>query len=497
MADRVKASSDNLEQIAQKLRSIESSLSSAYADLNRIHFSGSNGGNVYVGSGVSGLSGLTGSARISGGRVSSMTRRIGASIQDCSQYSRSLAGAVTKVENAFSGNEQKLKGSFYGAAGVRPVVPITSGTWFQDRFKDMILVNKIPESVPWHKKIFNIFTDVEWHNFPPTHVFPRIGDNNIFDTIRTTSTVFGAIGTLYEGIKWEDNGHSKKVEGTAKGKFKIENDAIKDFNDSHNAWKDSEKTWYRDDKGWFKGDKDNPVDGRRQHSAKRGNVGISAGVSYSDSISYMEGEAAYENGPFSAKGSMKVANAEWHASAEAGMYQYKIDENGKKVKVFAPGASAKIGGSATLLSLDGSADLDLGNGMTVGVGGDIAVMKGSAEAGVEAGYVDGKFALNAKASAELNVIEANVNAHGGIDGIADIKGEAGVTVGIGAHADIGYHDGVIKCDIGASLGIGVKLNVSIDISEGIETVSNLVNEGMNVIADVGEGVSDFVNWLFS
>lgn len=45
----------------------------------------------------------------------------------------------------------------------------------------------------------------------------------------------------------------------------------------------------------------------------------------------------------------------------------------------------------------------------------------------------------------------------------EVEGKVGVNFGIGAHADLGYKDGVIKADVGLSVGLGVSAAVEIDI----------------------------------
>ena len=45
-----------------------------------------------------------------------------------------------------------------------------------------------------------------------------------------------------------------------------------------------------------------------------------------------------------------------------------------------------------------------------------------------------------------------------------------VSVGIGAHADVGYKDGMFKFDIGASVGLGVYVGAEVDIGGMVDTV---------------------------
>ena len=45
--------------------------------------------------------------------------------------------------------------------------------------------------------------------------------------------------------------------------------------------------------------------------------------------------------------------------------------------------------------------------------------------------------------------------------------------GIGAHADIGIVDHKIKCDIGASLGVGASIGFEIDTGGVVNAVSDM------------------------
>ena len=68
--------------------------------------------------------------------------------------------------------------------------------------------------------------------------------------------------------------------------------------------------------------------------------------------------------------------------------------------------------------------------------------------------------LNSKAEATAAELEGSlgVNVLGGEVGVS-----GSVSVGVGAHADVGYKDGVFKFDIGASIGLGVSVGSEVDI----------------------------------
>ena len=55
--------------------------------------------------------------------------------------------------------------------------------------------------------------------------------------------------------------------------------------------------------------------------------------------------------------------------------------------------------------------------------------------------------------------------------IAGVEGKVNgsVNFGVGAHADIGLVDGKLKCDIGASLGVGASVGFEIDTKALVDT----------------------------
>ena len=135
---------------------------------------------------------------------------------------------------------------------------------------------------------------------------------------------------------------------------------------------------------------------------------------------------------------------------------------------------------------------------SVGEKGEVSVVVGQAEAhaSIAAGlYVigpDGKLdvQLGGKASAELIGGElkgtATANILGGGVGVT-----GGVNYGIGAHADVGYRDGVFKCDIGASLGVGVSLGFEVDVGGMVDTVADAASAAWDGISDAWD---KFTSW---
>ena len=200
-------------------------------------------------------------------------------------------------------------------------------------------------------------------------------------------------------------------------------------------------------------------------------------------------EGKVEKGCASASGSATAGAAEMHAEAYGGLYT--VGSDGKKK--LSPGFGAEVGGSITAFSAEGNAmlgDDDLG----VYVSGDVTAGKVEAKAGVDVGLRDkeGKInpALYAGASAEAIAVEASAAIGAKVLG-TDVKGNVGVNVGVGAHANVGIKDGVINLDVGASVGVGVSANLSIDVSGTIEKAGAVVSKAKSVFSEVSGSVGRF------
>ena len=164
-----------------------------------------------------------------------------------------------------------------------------------------------------------------------------------------------------------------------------------------------------------------------------------------------------------------VGNAEAHANVSAGLYVMGADGE----KKFSPGVNAEVGASVTALDVEWEQQW-LGDEI-FGLNSDVEVKVGDAGAKADVGVQlygeDGKpkpqFGASAKAEATAAELEGSV-------GVNVLGGEVGVSgsvsVGIGAHADVGYKDGVFKFDIGASIGLGVSVGAEVDIGGMVDTV---------------------------
>lgn len=206
--------------------------------------------------------------------------------------------------------------------------------------------------------------------------------------------------------------------------------------------------------------------------------------------------ASFYEGTFSTGGegsevNITVGKAEAHASISGGFYV--IGDDGEKK--FSPGVKAEVGTSVTAFEVSwdqqwlGDKNLGLNTNVTATAG------KAEAKADVTAQIfsADGSLDLQLGASASAELIGGEIE---GSVGVNVLGGEIGVTgginYGIGAHADVGFRDGVLKVDVGASLGIGLSLDVEVDIGGMVDTAVDAIGDGIEAIADTAEAVWDNV-----
>ncbi len=178
----------------------------------------------------------------------------------------------------------------------------------------------------------------------------------------------------------------------------------------------------------------------------------------------LEGKSEFAQGKL--EGS--VGSAEAHAGFEAGLYVYEKDKNGNMVRKLRPGVSAEAGASVSALSGSAEGRVGLGedNNM-LGVYGKGEAEALSAEAKAKASLTTTEAYVGA--SAEANLVKAEGSAGVSVLG-TDIGVNAGVKVGVGAHAEIGVTDGKLKVDVGAAIGVGVDIGFEVDFSGTVKAI---------------------------
>lgn len=253
--------------------------------------------------------------------------------------------------------------------------------------------------------------------------------------------------------------------------FKNLNDAIKNKLKSSDKYFEEKETKYYDSFGNEISKDDAPTFYKKEMTLAELKKSISANASLYD--------GTFTNDLLGG-GSVNVVmgNAEAHANISAGLYVMGADGE----KKFSPGVNAEVGASVTALDVEWEQQW-LGDEM-LGLNSDVEVKAGDAGAkadiGVQLYGEDGKlkpqFGASAKAEATAAELEGSV-------GVNVLGGEVGVSgsvsVGVGAHADVGYKDGVFKFDIGASIGLGVSVGAEVDIGGMVDTVCGASESAWN------------------
>lgn len=169
---------------------------------------------------------------------------------------------------------------------------------------------------------------------------------------------------------------------------------------------------------------------------------------------------------------VSVGKAEAYAGYTAGLYVLSADG---KSRIFSPGIKAECGASYTALEVNYKNQLlgDENLGVNTEVTTTVGRVGAKADAGVQVIGEDGKLDLQFGGSASAEVIGGEVSGKAAVNvlgGEVGVKGS--INYGVGAHADIGYRDGVFKFDVGASLGLGVSFGAEVDIGGMVNTVAD-------------------------
>lgn len=187
-----------------------------------------------------------------------------------------------------------------------------------------------------------------------------------------------------------------------------------------------------------------------------------AGVGTSGSKSWLhdEGEVKGDIGGVSAR--YDIAKGEYNADAYIG----------------ALGIGASAGASVSLITAEAKRYLGTENTQ---VYGEIEATIGrvGAKGGASVGLIDKNGDFNPSAYAEVSAEAIAAEVKGSVGGkIAgtDISATGKLNFGVGAHANVGIHDGKISVDLGASLGVGVGVKVDIDVSGTIKAIGSGVSK---------------------
>ena len=387
------------------------------------------------------------------------------------------AGAAAAVIGAASA----ILGNLFGTNGADPaIINGAIAQWMQ--------YNSDPSS--WSKTMIDKFNqnvaDAITFTLPDGSTGVKIGDTVL------VIGAGGALSVLSQSSSFTSLGMTVTRYGTDGSWSKQENSI-----GIGGGW--SGKLLYKDENGEWKSvkrdapDLGNPIDKMYGGKTKADRIGTIATVFSAEAKgekSLIHGEAKGEAGLASGEASYNVCHGEAEASFKAGLYATKVDADGKVHYSLEPGIEAKAGASFSLF--DAEASGKFGNDY-LNVHGDagVSVGKVGAEGELQLGFVDGKFSGHAGASAEAIAAEAHASAGVNVVGI-DTKVTGSVNVGIGAHADVGFHDGTLHVDIGASLGLGASVKVDVDVGGFIDNMA----EGAGKLVDSVKGMGKSLFSLF-
>lgn len=209
------------------------------------------------------------------------------------------------------------------------------------------------------------------------------------------------------------------------------------------------------------------------------------------------------SGSIGKEGSLLHFGKDGDVETDWGKYQYSADimQAEAKGSVYASlgGIGCEVGVALTALTAKTSGQL--GNDM-FNVHGEAQVDVGKAElsGGVKVGFVndEGKFDPSVKAEFSAEAIAAEVSGKvGGTVLGTEINASGSLNFGVGAHADIGFDDGKLSLDVGASLGVGGSVKLEVDVSGTVDAVVEHAGEVVSAVSDFAsdavETVGDFAS----
>ncbi len=192
-------------------------------------------------------------------------------------------------------------------------------------------------------------------------------------------------------------------------------------------------------------------------------------------------------------------------SDEWGEYEYSAEAltSGSNASAYVGlgGIGGKIGIAVSAFSAKAAGQL--GSDM-FGIHGGVsaAAGKGELKAGADLKWMDsdGKFNPNVGVTGSAEFLAGEVSGKVGADVLGTkIDAKGSVNVGFGAHADIGFRDGKLKFDVGASAGLGASVDLEIDVSgtvdkvvDCVESVGETAKEAYNAVSEKVSEVADAV-----
>lgn len=480
MADRIELDTEALRQLQRQLRLVAKEVASSAAQIGGIRVDRESGSNVWVG--VSKQLQTT-NASVHGGNVEQVLRQLRRVADGFSDYADGLQAAIGTTADEIEDMEHQLAMQFQSGVGEESADAAAHGAQAAVPKTVFQMICSIMD----YGTNTDQWTDAMWKKYNEFLKNAKYAESTDGWTLVSGTTVATLIGSRL--IYSETNASFPKAEYSIvnlDGTQRMEKSGflglkLGDFQGKKKLFERDDLVHYTSVNGVEeKGEKRTPADVLTdRHFLFGGEVGGE------QSWSLLSDHRTKDYGKGSVSTALDMFKWSGEASGHAGLY-YK---DGKP----SFGADVKIGTSFSVLegSLDGSYDVI--DGVTVNGGVDVAV--GRVEAGMEGafGIVDGE--LQAYGGLKAEVIAAEVSGDLGVD-VFGVEGKVTgkLNVGLGAHAEVGFHDGKLVFDVGAAAGIGGSIKGEIDVSGLMGTVGDAVGGLVDGVADgvdmIGKGINE-------
>lgn len=474
MADRIRIQIEQMEELRSQLMRLSSALHEIKSDIRHIDLERMSGSQVRVSMSSSALTCVN--RRLQDGETRDCLDSVAGVVGEIGRYAHAVAGSIGMAADAFAETENELVWRFGGLmlgessmfqqiCGIVGVNPDRSKWTPQER-------KLIDDLIKSGKLMLDFGMGMLVHN----------GTKYLLDSKGLVASFEEKTGLTGRKQTMKLIGGGSMTETT--NQFGFDTMGAKTKFDVVKQKEKEDPTLYYDKDG-------KPIEGKEKKKLGQKVDVLSVGASGGMSASVLYEEGRVGNDTAWAEGSVGVGNAELSGSIQGGFGVYLPGKDGE-LELYA-GVDAQVGASVSALDLEGSAEWELCDAVSLSGEGDISVLSAKAEASASLGIIGGEFVAHAKAGAEANLVE--VNGEVGVD-IAGVKGSvgAGVQVGVGASAEAGYRDGVISLDASLSIGVGVSVNVELDVSGLVDNVGNALESVGNAMESFKDGVASICAW---
>lgn len=465
MSDRIRVDWEQMEDVAAQLKRLSGVLGSIQSKIRGVRIDQTSGAELRLSFATGRMSSTA--ASFSSGTVEECLWGIAGCTGSLNEHAQKLSGKVSQAAELFAVNEMQLVHDFGGVLTPEEIMRLIGqtmgidsdpGSWTPQLRDDIISQMKDTQALRDEDVTF-LIKDGEAYILGPGGLIAKADWTQGLTGLEINSELYVGDGRLKTELDV----------GLIDGGLNFEDDILK----RHELF--SEQGTY------------DPATGETTEGKLNPGVGIglfSIGATASASYSALSESASAQYGNLKGEVTAGVGNAQASAGVQGGLGLY-VGPDGKTY--VQAGVQAQAGASVSAANVQASMSYELCDNVSLGVEGEVSVLEAEGKAGIGVGVVNGEVMAYAEASAEINLVEANVE--GSVD-LGGVEGKVGasVSVGVGAHAKAGYKDGVISFDVGASVGVGVSVNAEID-------VSGLVNAAGEAYQAVSEGWNKFCSWL--